>query len=299
MLIRRLLGTLLVLLAASLISYPLYLQIHYTDTDRQLSKVSIEKGSKLSREELRKARDYNARLAKSGQARLGGDPFTSPQTASEDVEYMDMLNADDPNVMATVSYPKLGIALRIGHGTSREVLEHMAGHMIGTSLPVGGASTHSVISAHRGDPTHLLFTRLDEAKKDDPFYIYVAGKVLAYKVKSIKTIDPDDFDALRIVDKKDLVTLMTCTPYGVNTHRLLITGQRAEVPNEVPYEKDVKHEDNNFNTYCILGLIWLVTIVTLIYGWRKTKTKPEADVQKMKVSEENRTYIAGQEGVKQ
>lgn len=86
-----------------------------------------------------------------------------------------------------------------------------------------------------------------------------------------KIVNPDDFDALRIVQGKDLVTLMTCTPYGINTHRLLVTGERAQISHDVPAEKDVKHEDNNFNTYCILGVIWFVAIIVLFLGWRKRR----------------------------
>ena len=132
--------------------------------------------------------------------------------------------------MGTIKVPKQSINLPIYHGTSEEALASGAGHLYGTSLPVGGKSTHSVITGHRGLVEAMMFTRLDEVKKGDFFYIEVMGETLGYKVDNISVILPDDTSKLRIAPGEDRVTLMTCTPYGVNTHRLLISGHRVSIP---------------------------------------------------------------------
>lgn len=133
--------------------------------------------------------------------------------------------------MAFVEIPKISKKLPIYHGTSKEVLEVAIGHIPGTSLPVGGLGTHAVISGHRGLPSAKLFTDIDQLENGDVFYIHVFNKKLAYEVDQILTVEPDDVSALKIEDKKDLVTLVTCTPYGVNSHRLLVRGHR------IPYNK--------------------------------------------------------------
>lgn len=149
-----------------------------------------------------------------------------------------MLDAGS-GVMGSISIPKIDVDIPIYHGTSESVLELGAGHLYGTSLPVGGEGTHSVITGHRGLIKALMFTRLDELEKGDSFYVKVMGETLGYKVDRIEVIEPSDVSKLKIVDGEDRVTLMTCTPYGVNTHRLLVSGVRAQIPNEVPYESDI------------------------------------------------------------
>ena len=141
--------------------------------------------------------------------------------------------------MGTIKVPKQSINLPFYHGTSEEALASGAGHLYGTSLPVGGKSTHSVITGHRGLVEALMFTRLDEVKEGDFFYIEVMGETLGYKVDRISVILPDDTSKLKIVPGEDRVTLMTCTPYGVNTHRLLISGHRVAIPMPAPEPNDV------------------------------------------------------------
>lgn len=274
--LRLLIGTVLVALAAALISYPLVSQIRALSADRETSEVANAQAKKINKEELDAAFRYNEKLARSGQPSLGGDPFTNP-VADWDTEYTSLLNADDPHVMATISFPRLSINLRVGHGTSHETLADMAGHMVGTSLPVGGVNTNAVISAHRGDPTHLLFTRLDEARRGDSFYIHVAGQTLGYKVREIAVIDPDDFDALKIREGEDLVTLMTCTPYGVNTHRLLVIGERALIPQEIPAEHEVQADSREGTTILILVAVWLVALSMIAFAWWRTLRQQAED----------------------
>ena len=129
--------------------------------------------------------------------------------------------------MAYVDIPQIGVYLPVQHGTNAETLERSVGPVVGTSLPVGGSSTHAVLSAHSGMASSKLFSDIDQLEKDDTFYIHVLGEVLAYEVDNINTVLPTDTSLLQIEDGKDLVTLVTCTPFGVNTHRLLVRGHRV------------------------------------------------------------------------
>lgn len=190
--------------------------------------------------ELKEARAYNRNLASHGQYVLGeaNDPFTQTRGSVSDKRYLSMLDAGE-GVMGSVDIPRIGVDLPIYHGTSESTLELGAGHLYGSSLPVGGKGTHAVITGHRGLIKALMFTRLDELKKGDSFYIKVMGETLGYKVDRVSVIEPSDVSKLRIVEDEDRVTLMTCTPYGVNTHRLLVSGLRAAIPDEIPDESQV------------------------------------------------------------
>lgn len=195
--------------------------------------------------EFKAAQDYNRQLAESGQPVLGEaiDPFTAAQggsqahaddsQASRDTVYNSLLETGN-GVMASIIIPKISVDLPVYHGTSERVLSQGSGHLYGTSLPVGGPSTHSVLTGHRGLVDALMFTRLDEVQKGDYFYIRVMGETLGYQVDRISVITPDDTSQLRITPGEDRVTLMTCTPYGVNTHRLLVSGTRKPIPQDMP-----------------------------------------------------------------
>ena len=146
--------------------------------------------------------------------------------------YYDTLDITGTGIMGYITISKIGVELPIYHGTSDSVLQIAAGHLEGTSLPVGGASTHAVISAHRGLPSAKLFTNLDQLEVGDTFTITVLDRVLTYEVDKISIVLPTETDELKIDEGKDYVTLMTCTPYGINTHRLLVRGHRVETPNQ-------------------------------------------------------------------
>ena len=148
--------------------------------------------------------------------------------------YYDMLKLEGSSIMAYVKIDKIGVELPIYHGTSDEVLSKGVGHLEGSSLPVGGESTHSVMSAHRGLPSAKLFTDLDRLEMGDTFQIIVLDQVLTYQVDQVKVITPREIDDLQIVEGKDYCTLFTCTPYGINTHRLLVRGIRIETITEKP-----------------------------------------------------------------
>lgn len=189
-----------------------------SDTDAQTLK-----------EGYKKAEDFNKALY--DQRKSAATIGTANPILSED-NYNSTLNMGN-GVMGSIEIPKINVNLPIYHGTSDEVLSVGVGHVYGSSFPVGGTNTRSVLTGHRGLPNAKLFTRLDEIVKGDLFFVKVFGETLAYKVNDIKVIDPKDVDAVGVVDGKDIVSLITCTPYGINTHRLVVSGER------VPFEKDV------------------------------------------------------------
>ena len=181
-----------------------------------------------------KAQQYNEDLLPS----ILPDSFAVAEAdEGEDEAYVSALNLAGDGIMGTVEIPKINIKLPIYHTTDEEVLEKAAGHLEGSSLPIGGESTHAVISAHRGLPSASLFTDLDLLKEGDHFLIHVLDETLCYEVDQILTVEPDETEALQVEDGEDLVTLLTCTPYGVNTHRLLVRGHR------VPYEETIVEEE--------------------------------------------------------
>lgn len=148
--------------------------------------------------------------------------------------YYDALKVDGTDIIGYLKIDKIGVELPVYHGTSDEVLSRGVGHLEGSSLPVGGESTHSVMSAHRGLPIAKLFTDLDRLEMGDTFQIIILDQVLTYQVDQIKVIIPTEIDDLQIVKGKDYCTLFTCTPYGINTHRLLVRGIRIETITEKP-----------------------------------------------------------------
>lgn len=178
-------------------------------------------------EDYKKAEEYNETLYTYNSATVTGS--TSLSILGED-SYNDILNMGN-GVMGSIEIPKINVYLPLYHGTSDEVLSVGVGHVFGSSLPVGGTNTRSILSGHRGLPNAKLFTRLDEIVVDDLFFIRIQDRTLAYKVRDIKVIEPDDIDLLATEEGQDLVSLVTCTPYGLNTHRLVVTGKR------VPFEK--------------------------------------------------------------
>ena len=158
-------------------------------------------------------------------AMLSGAAITEGGASAPPLAYAQQLIVG--GVMAYVDIPKINVYLPVQHGTEADTLEKSVGHVVGTSLPVGGSSTHAVLSAHSGMASSKLFSDIDQLAEDDMFYIHVLGEVLAYKVDAIHTVLPTDTSLLQIADGKDYVTLVTCTPFGVNTHRLLVRGQRV------------------------------------------------------------------------
>lgn len=194
-------------------------QKHQTSVITNYKKAIDEVSEERCAEELEKAREYNKRLP----SLLSSDEIV---TIHNSPEYLNILDISGNGVMGSIDIDKINVHLPIYHGTSNNVLQVGAGHMPETSLPVGGESTHCIISAHTGLPSAKLFTDLDKLETGDIFMINVLNEELAYKVDQIKVIEPYETDNMRIVGGKDYVTLVTCTPYGVNSHRLLVRGER-------------------------------------------------------------------------
>ena len=189
------------------------------DYEKKFSNISSDDYKKMFEE----AKKYNEELLKLDYPLAQYNILTG---------YNDILNLNDNGMIGYVSIEKIKVELPIYHGTSSAVLNVAAGHMEGSSLPVGGESTHSIISAHRGLPSSRLFTDLDKMELGDTFTITVLNQTLTYQVDKIEVIEPKEVKSLEIIEGEDYVTLLTCTPYGINTHRLLVRGKRIENVNK-------------------------------------------------------------------
>lgn len=226
--------------------------------------------------ERKKAEDYNEALLPC----VLPDSFALAESSGVDPVYMNTLNIAGDEMMGSVEIPKINIKIPIYHTTEEEVLNKGAGHLEGSSLPVGGANTHAVISAHRGLPSASLFTDLDQLKEGDHFLIHVLNETLCYEVDKISVVKPEDTSALAVEDGQDLVTLLTCTPYGVNTERLLVRGHRVPyVEEEVKEEKTVLSGSSlhtNYLLWVFVGLSVTALFIFVLY-LKETKLKRRAN----------------------
>ena len=201
--------------------------------------------------ELEMAHKYNEILFKTNGILVGNNEYTQVMG-----NYENILNISGSGMMGVVQIPNINVDLPIYHGTDDKVLSNAVGHVEYSSFPVGGENTRALISAHRGSPTAKLFTRLDELKQGDLFFIKICGEKLAYEINDITVIKPEDMDKLDIVPNEDLVSLITCTPYGVNTHRLIVTGHR------VPY---VEQEENEIKPNMLSFRETLFILIPMIF----------------------------------
>lgn len=234
--------------------------------------------AKASKQDLDKhweeAHSYNEELAQ-GNAPLG-DAFGRDEAGTEvDSRYESILNLAGNGVMGTVEIPKIKVKLPIYHGTKEAVLQVGIGHLHGTSLPVGGTGTHAVISGHRGLPSAKLFTDLDQLKEGDMILLHVLDGVLAYQVDQIKVVLPTEIDDLEIDPDHDYLTLVTCTPYGVNSHRLLVRGVRTDYEQAEEDQSSSHVTDNseyeieiNWVPYIITGTIAICLLLLIILYWK-------------------------------
>lgn len=210
-------------------SYPVASTLWNNHVSKQISidydKVSYNQSASVRRSILKNARKYNARRKKFFTA----DPYDGSDNYKKTEDYKSYIKQlDEPmGIMGIIKIPKIGVKLPIYHGASRDVLARGAGHLYGTDLPVGGKNRHTVITAHTGLPTATMFDALTDMKRGDYFYIDVQGETLRYKVFRISVVEPHDISLLQREKGRDLATLLTCTPYGVNSHRLLVTGYRV------------------------------------------------------------------------
>ena len=202
------------------------------------------------------AEQYNAML--SGATITGGGASAPP------LAYAQQLTVG--GVMAYVDISKINVYLPVQHGTDADTLEKSVGHVVGTSLPVGGSSTHAVLSAHSGMASSKLFSDIDQLEKGDTFYIHVLGEVLAYEVDNINTVLPTDTSLLQIEDGKDLVTLVTCTPFGINTHRLLVRGHRVPYTPEQASAAEEKPVASSWTQHYLTGFAVGLGAVAVVGG---------------------------------
>lgn len=239
--------TLLFLACLALIDYPflarLYNQSRQGEVSVSYDRALAEVPDRGKQEILEKAREYNRRLA-SGTGMDLQAAFEERERsgeASDDAEelhreYESLLNCGEDGVMGRVEIPKIKVELLIYHGTAEAALQKGAGHLEGSSLPVGGADTNACISAHRGLADKKMFSSLDELEEGDIFFLDVLEEKLCYRVSAIRIVTPEDTEELGIRRGEDLVTLITCTPYGINTHRLCVEGTR------IPYTEEAQEE---------------------------------------------------------
>jgi len=203
------------------------------------------------------------------------DVFSGEEVSMEGTEYWSVLNIGNDGIMGYLMIPKINQTIPIYHGTSDKVLQKAIGHLSGTSLPIGGEGTHCVVAAHRGLPSAKLFTDVDQLKEGDKFYAHILDKTFAYEVDQIlPMVDKDDLDtltgAMQIEEGKDYMTLLTCTPYGVNSHRLLIRGHQVEYFGEnekegvTPIESTLQSVQNYYMLYGILTAAVLIVLYLII-----------------------------------
>lgn len=190
-------------------------------------------------------------------------------------DYDEILDVSQNGIMGYITIEKLSVELPIYHGTSDSVLNVACGHMEGTSLPIGGESTHSVLSAHRGLPHARLFTDLDKLELGDIFIITILDRTVTYQVDQIKVVNPNEVDEVRIIDGEDHCTLLTCTPYGINSHRLLVRGTRVENAKPVLYvTSNAFRIDSLVATPFVAAPILFVLFVVLMVKYRNKGSKP-------------------------
>ena len=260
--IRDIIRLIVLLVAFSVLLYPTFSSYLNEKNGSKVVSYYDEESVKLSKAEkeqmLEEARAYNKEM-------LGNidliDPF-SQEDVEIDARYEGLLNVDGSGMMGYIRIPKINIELPIYHGTSEAVLQTGVGHFWGTSLPVGGESTHTVLTGHRGLPTKTLFTNMDKLEVGDIFYIKVLDETLAYQIDQILTVLPEETDGLSIESGKDYATLVTCTPFAINTHRLLVRGER------IPYEEATKQEpDTNIKPeLSFTAKVLIVTIIVIFIG---------------------------------
>ena len=241
----------------------------------QFSAVAEDAGPDAVAENLRRADEYNANAAESPIL----DPWLDAQRPGTEAyqEYLSQLNIND--VMATVKIPSIDVNLPIYHGTETATLDKGIGHLFGTALPVGGESTHTVLTGHTGLGTATMFDQLTSLKEGDVFYIEVPGRHLKYQVTDIRVVLPNETETLNKVEGKDLATLITCTPYGINTHRLLVTGERVPMDEEAVAAEAAQVKGAVMKPWMIavlaaVALIIVVSTVLWIVSRKRRKDKP-------------------------
>jgi len=250
---------LLLIMGLGIMCYPFISNIlskkEQIQTINEYKKISMNYKSEVS-SLIEEARIYNKNLTTSTIT----DVFTNPKE-EESKEYKNILNIGKDGVMAYIEIPKIKEEIPIYHGTSTKTLQKGVGHLEGSSYPVGGESTHAVLSAHRGLPSAKLFTDLDQLEKGDQFYIHILEETLAYEVEEIEIIEPFDTEKLTLKTGCDYITLVTCHPYAINTHRLLVRGKRVEYKEENVVKNASLATTGNSDLIFKIGFLLAIAIV--------------------------------------
>lgn len=264
---QKIIPILIILFGFALLSYPFISNYMFEksagSTIKSYEKQAKTYDQKQKEQAFRKAEEYNKDLIKSVVQLT--DPFKVKKSNGETLIYNNILNIDHSGVMGYLEIPCISVNLPIYHGTDAEILERGVGHLAASSIPVGGKSTHSVLTGHTGLSSAKLFTDLTEMKKEDLFFIHVLDRTLAYKVDQISVVRPEDTRKLQIVKGKDYVTLVTCTPYGVNDHRLLVRGVRTKYVKKQRSSIRPRNQDSQWmRTYKKAIAIGIMIVTALI-----------------------------------
>lgn len=244
------------LLALLLTLYPVASNLYNQEHQSQIQTAYREVLEKTDTAELARAREqaiaYNASI-KPGTM---GEAYSPNAMLEASKDYVNQINVDGNGIMGYITIPKIQVDLPIYHGTESETLDKGVGHLLGSSLPVGGESTHTILSGHSGMASQKMFTDLEQLREGDVFYLRVLNEVLAYQVKAIMTVEPRSTAFLGVVPDEDLCTLVTCTPTGVNTHRLLVRGTRIPYEEAVAVEEEIAQKEEG-PTSCWESQYWL------------------------------------------
>ena len=258
----------LFLIALLMTLYPIISNVYNEKHQSEIHTVYQEEVAELTDEKLRIAKEsamaYNESIRPGVQTE---DAYSSQALISASLDYAGQLDIMENGIMGYVKIPKIGVTLPIYHGTNADTLELGIGHLLGSSLPIGGESNHAVLTAHSGMASQKMFSDIDVLKRGDVFYLEVLDEILAYQVDNLHTVLPHETDHLTIVPDKDYCTLVTCTPFGVNTHRLLVRGERIPYEEATEIEVQQEIEEHTYSTWeekyangIILGLILFIII---------------------------------------
>lgn len=271
---------LLLLAGAALFLYPVFssylAELHQAEVVMEYDASVQEMQEEELAKELKKAEEYNESLA----GEPVRDPFLEGSGMALPQNYLEILRIFD--TMGTVEIPKIGVSLPIYHGTDAETLEKGVGHLRQTALPIGGEGIHAVLTGHTGLPNAKMFDGLTKLEIGDKFYIHVLGETLVYEVDALNVVKPEEVELLDPVPGEDHVTLLTCTPYGVNTHRLLVRGVRIPYVEEERIQQQEQQEGLSLRQQLVLqvsivgGAIAVVLMIMLIFGIRSKKQRSAA-----------------------
>nr|WP_315584219.1 class C sortase [Actinomyces viscosus] len=256
----------LVLVGVAVLIYPVVATQHNNDEQQRLADMytaSVEAaGPDAVAEERASAETYNNQLESAPIL----DPWLESQRPDTPQYQAYLHEMDIDPVMARIVIPSIHVSLPVYHGTDTRTLASGVGHLFGTSLPIGGPSTHAVLTGHTGLPTATMFDNLTQVKKGDAFYVSSLGQTLKYEVVDITVVTPEETDSLRKVPGRDLVTLITCTPYGVNSHRLLVTGERVPMDPTAAAAEEAEALPTPMQTWMKVIIVAVVIILAVVAG---------------------------------